>query len=266
MKLIDAWNYFWRQDAYNPISPNAKVLYMSLLAIFNRSQWKSNKLGISNGMLSGMSGLSEKQLPRFRTELEKAGLIMYTPGKKNAAPKYELTDFGSMWEQSESDNGSDTGTIRELSEAQSESNNGEKAGTYIEKEREEEKEKEVYIPPLSPQGGKSPEAKRRGASDSVKLDKLIDEQPEELQEPLREFVKMRTRIKKPLTPHALELNIKQLYRMSGDPKERVDIVEQSVMRSYQGFFPVGRAREEPDVFTQVINGPDVFTQAINEPW
>lgn len=96
------------------------------------------------------------------------------------------------------------------------------------------------IPPLSPNGGNAPAAaeKKREKGNRAKLNEIIADQPEELQEPLREFVKMRSGMKKPLTAHALELNIKKLYGLSSDPKERVDIVEQSIMRSYQGFFPV----------------------------
>ena len=96
------------------------------------------------------------------------------------------------------------------------------------------------IPPLSPTGETAPTAaeKKKPKGDRAKLNEIIAEQPEELQEPLREFVKMRSNMKKPLTPHALELNIKTLYNLSNDPKERVDIVEQSVMRSYQGFWPI----------------------------
>ena len=96
------------------------------------------------------------------------------------------------------------------------------------------------IPPLSPTGETAPTAaeKKKPKGDRAKLNEFIAEQPEELQEPLREFVKMRSNMKKPLTPHALELNIKTLYNLSNDPKERVDIVEQSVMRSYQGFWPI----------------------------
>ena len=84
MALIDRWNAFWAQDTYNPISVNAKNLYMSLLAVFNRAQWKADELAISNGTLSGMSSLNEKQIYAARTELVKAGLIAYTSGKKAA--------------------------------------------------------------------------------------------------------------------------------------------------------------------------------------
>ena len=253
MALIDRWNAFWAQDTYNPISPNAKNLYMSLLAIFNRSQWKSDKLGISNGTLSGMSSLNEKQIYAARTELVKAGLIIYTSGKKGAAPKYELTDLGAIKEQSQeqygSNKGSNTGVIKESFGEQYESDNGEKTGAYIEKDKEKDKEKDIYNHTISPQGEKK-QPKPKG--DRAKINEIIADQPEELQDPLREFVKMRSGIKKPLTPHALELALKKLYTMSSSPKERVDIVEQTVMNSWQGFYPLKYERQEEDVFTQMI--------------
>ena len=116
------------------------------------------------------------------------------------------------------------------------------------------------IPPLSPKGETAPTAaeKTKSKGDRAKLNEIISGQPEELQEPLREFVKMRQQLKKPLTAHALELNIKKLYRLSDDPKERVDIVEQSIMRSYQGFFPIKNDKQSDrgynmndDVFAQI---------------
>lgn len=59
---------------------------------------------------------------------------------------------------------------------------------------------------------------------------------DDLKKAITEFAKMRKAIKKELTPHALELCIKKLFDMSADKKERVMIVEQSVMNNWQGFY------------------------------
>ena len=60
---------------------------------------------------------------------------------------------------------------------------------------------------------------------------------------------MRKAIKKPLTTYGLELAIKKLKNLSGDINEQVEIVNQSVMNSWQGLFPLKNnepvvAREE----------------------
>ena len=252
MNYIKQINAFWDWLEINGLSYGEVVLYLAILHRANRTAWKE-EFTIANTTLLNLCGISNnKSLSRMRNKLVQLKLITYTGGSKGKAGTYTVA---KLYLDTCSDTTLDT-TLDTCSDTCSDTINKHKQ--ILKQKRKQD------IPPLSPQGGKSPEAKRSGASDSVKLDKLIDEQPEELQEPLREFVKMRTRIKKPLTPHALELNIKQLYRMSGDPKERVDIVEQSVMRSYQGFFPVGRARDGSG--SGAREEPDVFTQAMNEPW
>lgn len=68
------------------------------------------------------------------------------------------------------------------------------------------------------------------------IDDIISEQKEALQEPLREFVKMRKAIKKPMTTHGLELAIKRLREIANGTSEAIEIVNQSVMNSWQGFY------------------------------
>ena len=159
----------------------------------------------------------------------------------------------------------------------------EKGQPSIERDRDIERDREgdIYSPPISPQGEtkpkrrstktelervpeeqpeepKAPEtpSERRKAgkkpSDAIELTKIIDEQDESLREPLRGFVETRKKLKKPLTPHALELSIKKLYRMSDSPKERADIVDQAVMNGWLTFYPLKNERQNEDVFTQIM--------------
>lgn len=155
--------------------------------------------------------------------------------------------------------------------------------TYKEKDKDIDKEKDIdiYNPPISPQGEtkpkrrstktelervpeeqpeepkapETPSERRKGGkkpSDAIELTKIIDEQDESLREPLRGFVETRKKLKKPLTPHALELSIKKLYRMSDSPKERADIVDQAVMNGWLTFYPLKNERQNEDVFTQIM--------------
>lgn len=59
---------------------------------------------------------------------------------------------------------------------------------------------------------------------------------EELQNELREFVRMRKEIKRPPTPHALELILKQLRQMSEDKSAQLMILQQSVKNCWQGLY------------------------------
>lgn len=254
MTYIDQMNAFWSQNTFNPISCNAIGLYMALMQLFNKSRWQQ-RIQVSNITIMSMTELSEKQFRTTRAELVKAGLIKYIAGRKGMAATYELTELcdegtnmgGNVGTNSGcntdgnmgANEGSDTDADREAMWA-----------TYKEKDKDidKEKDKDIYSPPISPQGETKP--KRRNAK--AELEAIIAEQPEELQEPLRGFVEMRKSLKNPLTPHALELSIKKLYRMSDSPKERVDIVDQAIMNGWRGFYPLKNGRQDEDVFTQIM--------------
>jgi hypothetical protein len=59
---------------------------------------------------------------------------------------------------------------------------------------------------------------------------------EELREAIGEFIRMRSRINKPLTSYALTLRLNKLWRLGGTDEERVAIVNQSVGACWQDFY------------------------------
>lgn len=61
---------------------------------------------------------------------------------------------------------------------------------------------------------------------------------ERLREVIGEFIRMRSRIKKPLTNYALQLRLSKLWRLGSTDEERIAIVEQSVGACWQDFFPL----------------------------
>ena len=75
------------------------------------------------------------------------------------------------------------------------------------------------------------------------VESIIETQDERLQEPLRNFVEMRKAIKRPITARGLELAVKKLQQMTSNIAEQVEIVNQSTMNSWQGFFPLKRLDE-----------------------
>ena len=78
-----------------------------------------------------------------------------------------------------------------------------------------------------------------------KIDDIINELPERLREPLREFVKMRKAIKKPVTTHGLDLLVDKLRKLSdGSANRAVLIVNKSIANSWQGFFELKAEDEE----------------------
>ena len=85
------------------------------------------------------------------------------------------------------------------------------------------------------------------------IDDVIGEQVEKLKTPLRNYVKMRKAIKKPLTTYGLELAIKKLKSLSGDINEQIEIVNKSVMNSWQGLFPL-KDGDKPKPTEELIKG------------
>lgn len=72
------------------------------------------------------------------------------------------------------------------------------------------------------------------------FDELIEEYTDnaELRGALGDYLQMRKAIRKPITNRALELAFKKLDELSHDDFEKVAIVNQSVMNSWQGLFPL----------------------------
>lgn len=68
------------------------------------------------------------------------------------------------------------------------------------------------------------------------LNDIINEQVEDLRQPLVEFCKMRKANKKPLTTHAMELAINKLNELSKNTSEQVEIVNQSILNGWQAFY------------------------------
>ena len=83
---------------------------------------------------------------------------------------------------------------------------------------------------------KDSKKERKSSSYNEIIDTLVTDP--KLKEALIEFIKMRKLSKKPPTDHALELLIKKLNKMSSDPETQAEIVEQSILNNWQGFFPL----------------------------
>lgn len=61
---------------------------------------------------------------------------------------------------------------------------------------------------------------------------------EEVKEALREFSKMRTKIKAGMTPNAMKILIGNLLKLSKDPATQVAILNQSIEKSWKGVYPL----------------------------
>jgi len=58
------------------------------------------------------------------------------------------------------------------------------------------------------------------------------------EETFNEYKKMRVKIKKPITDHAVELAIKELEKLKSNGYDPKDVLNQSILNSWQGLFPL----------------------------
>lgn len=87
-----------------------------------------------------------------------------------------------------------------------------------------------------------------------------------LTESINGWVEMRKKNHKPLTAHALELNLKKLYKLTaGNETEMVEIVDQSTMSGWLSFYPLkgpkGQSKQEDspaDFYNSIIAGRDGY--------
>lgn len=72
------------------------------------------------------------------------------------------------------------------------------------------------------------------------LDKIINSYSdnEELINTIRDFLKMRKAIKKTMTERALNIMLNKLKDLSSDTETQIKILEQSIVNSWQGIFPL----------------------------
>ena len=79
------------------------------------------------------------------------------------------------------------------------------------------------------------------------LYRIIEEYTEnaDLQQALKDFVKLRKTLKSPLTDRALTLSINKLDKLATDDETKIAIINQSIERGWKGLFPL-KKEEQPE--------------------
>ncbi len=62
---------------------------------------------------------------------------------------------------------------------------------------------------------------------------------------IKEFIKFRRGMKKPMTDHAIELLINKLNKLSSNTSEQIEILNQSMLNGWQGIFPLKESGKKP---------------------
>ena len=195
------------------VPPVAQALYFRLFLINNRAGW-TEWFGATNQRLMLEVGLnSAHTLIENRNLLKRLGFIDFKQGKKGQPTLYRLND---MCEEK--------GALNALNTAPQTASNS-VLNTAPQTAR-------IYRQETMTKTKTKRNTKEKDLA--VILDSYT--QNAELIEALEGFVEMRKRIKAPLTEHALSLLLKKLEGLGRSDAEKVEIVNQSVMNNWKGFF------------------------------
>lgn len=74
--------------------------------------------------------------------------------------------------------------------------------------------------------------------EKVIIKELLKSYSDDFREVFEQFIKMRNKIRKPLTDHAIELALKELDKLASTEKDKIEIINQSIVNSWQGLFPL----------------------------
>ena len=98
--------------------------------------------------------------------------------------------------------------------------------------------------------------------DIVLMFNSLNNTNDELKETLWSFYDMREEIEKPMTKRAVEMFTKKLKEMAADENEMIQILQNSIMNSWQGIFPLDRnnkpqtKQDVPDYMIENKKKPD----------
>ena len=203
------------------LSSNEVNVYLRLFWWNNRCCWTEwfettdSRLQIETGIVS------PNTIRAIRNSLRQKGFIDFIPGKRRSPTKYKIIDLSQVTERLPSsfmstiDINTDINTDIKPdinADIKTDSINKHKRKTETKTKKEKQKEKACAFSLAS------------------------YTQNAELLEALDGFVEMRKKVKAPLTEHALSLLLKKLDDLGRSDAEKVEIVNQSVMNNWKGFF------------------------------
>lgn len=124
----------------------------------------------------------------------------------------------------------ETSPLKQALRKQDLENKGLEMGVYIKDDKSITKESITKIA--------SNKSKSAGIQDT--LDGISNE---ELRSALNEFIQYRKEIKKPVTPHTLDLLIQKLNKLASTDAERIEILNQSMVNGWQGIFALDKRKQ-----------------------
>lgn len=195
------------------LKANTKILLLILLSYENKEEGFAYP---SHSRLMKESGLSKATLLKCLNELEEKGYVKRVKAKGDnnryyidTSIKNSSTKISTSIKNSSTKN--DTATSTKNSTLQ-----------LLNKNNKKEKEK-----------------------NKTNLDKIIEAYTENdsLKETIKDFIKMRKTIKKPITDKGLKLTLNKLDKYGENDLEKIEMLENSIMNCWQGVFGIKNKKE-----------------------
>lgn len=195
------------------LRPNEKLLYGEITTLTK----KTNECWASNNYFADLYEVTPQAVSKWVSHLEQRGYIktklIYKENGKEIEKRIICLVSTNVDGVSTKD---EEGYQQKIKENNTSNNN-------------------IYNPPIIPPGGLARE-KEQGSSIQREIENL--DIADSLKEALKDFSEMRKKIRKPLTEKALELTIKKLNTIAPTDEEKIQVLEQSIMNSWQGVFPI----------------------------
>lgn len=122
-----------------------------------------------------------------------------------------------------------------------------KKGNLMRWDKQPEKEVVTTLSPSDPNPIALKERKEKKGN-KEKENIMCETSSPELESSFNEFLIMRKSLKKPATPRAIELLMTKLNQLAnGDTDLKIKIIEQSIVKSWQDFFPLSISNQEKSV-------------------
>lgn len=247
MNFVLEMNVFTQWLESYHLSSNAQLLWFRLFNLNNRCGWVEWMQVDNQRLMHFIKANSRNTMMRARDELVDVGLLEYRRGKKGVPGSYKMVPpsvvlkefmftMGSKNEQNnklcsniEQNTGQNTNSIR--TEYEHHMNPIYKHKHKLKpnnNKKEIDKEKKTA----------SETSKKKNEEEDILAFISDADFSEELKEAIRGFVDMRKSIKKPLTLNAFRLILKKLSSYSEIESVQIEILENSIMNSWQGIFPL----------------------------
>lgn len=218
MGYLELLNQFYELLQQDRLTPNAQLLYYTLLQIDNKCGW-AQWFKRTNVSLCGLMGMGEKALMTARNELKQRGLIDFVTSKKRG----ESTKYSILY-------AAKAGTTQV--ERQKNGSRGQEKSTDIIRQRQRKRQEEKS-PLISPE----------------EIEALVAQhtQNPELRQAIWEFALHRQNMQRPFTRRSLALMLDKLEQMYARDEDKIQCLNQSIMNAWQGIFALPQKGQEGTV-------------------